>query len=772
MPERKYVSLNRLTDYDALIKAEIAEGDANSISSANSYAKSYMDLEVEKLVDGNTTVAKAISATNSMSATKATQDGDGRVISSTYETKTDASTKLTEAKVYTDSIVSTVVKKTGDTMTGYLNFEKTANNVPYKGHIGISNNGNTYITHYSNGTLDNYITLSGNSSYVQRPWNIESGGTGASTSKDARTNLDVYSVDEVDNELAQKAPISHTHSSSDITGLQEQFDLYNEDINNKLSSKAGTNHEHDNYLPISGGDMIGDLNMRNRASVYFLNENDTGAYVSGGYDSSGTPYLEILGTENDEGVTLRSVNIDGYAKNANNADNAISADYSKNTTSMTGVVTSGTGAAYTADVDGMSSLSIGISFIMVPHTVSTSFSPTLNVNGLGAKSIRRRGSDSTVASFNGVKASWLSANKPIRMEYDGNYWVADIMKPVASDISGTLSVPNGGTGLTSVVAGNYLVGNGIENMIEKTPDEVRIHIKSAGKNVEGEEFTITAGVDNDAISVELAEQGAEVFNSYDTNVAIGLYSHAENYGTKAIGNYSHAEGYYTIANDFQHASGKYNEEKPSPATADTQDTSNNDAVFLIGYGTSTTRANAFRVTSGGKCRGASSFSATGADFAELFEWADGNPDNEDRRGLFVALDGDKIKLANANDDYIGVISGEQAFVGNTASEEWQGKYLTDVFGTRLYQEIETPNGTTTQYILNPDYNPSEKYVMRENRKEWDIVGLLGQVVVVDDGTCVVGGYVKPSVNGIGTVSDSGYRVMKRIDETHIKVLVK
>ena len=248
---------------------------------------------------------------------------------------------------------------------------------------------------------------------------------------------------------------------------------------------------------------------------------------------------------------------------------------------------------------------------------------------------------------------------------------------------------------------------------------------------------------------------------------------------------SHAEGHCTYAQDYQHASGKHNGTVTAPATADTQDTSHTDAIFIVGCGTSTFDKNAFRITSGGKCYGAEAFGSSGADFAELFEWVDGNPNNEDRRGLFVALDGDKIKLANADDDYIGVISGAQAFIGNSASEEWQGKYLTDVFGSKISQEVKVPamvdenTGkvlrpacTTIQYMVNPDYNPDEEYIMRENRKEWGIVGLIGQIVIVDDGTCVVGGYVKPSTNGIGTSSNSGYRVMKRIDENHIKVLVK
>lgn len=268
--------------------------------------------------------------------------------------------------------------------------------------------------------------------------------------------------------------------------------------------------------------------------------------------------------------------------------------------------------------------------------------------------------------------------------------------------------------------------------------------------------------------------------------ASGARSHAEGCCSIASGDYSHASGYYTIASAYQTAIGKYNVGTSGPTSDSTQNTAHTDGLFIVGYGTSTNaRANAFRVTSGGKCFGTTSFGATGADFAELFEWADGNPNNEDRRGLFVTLDGEKIKVANEGDDYIGVISGAQAFVGNSASEEWQGKYLTDVFGERLTQEVDipevvdektgavvTPAMKATQYVLNPDYESGQEYVMRENRKEWGIVGLLGQIVIVDDGTCVVGGHVKPTANGIGTASDDGYRVMKRIDCTHIKVLVK
>lgn len=271
--------------------------------------------------------------------------------------------------------------------------------------------------------------------------------------------------------------------------------------------------------------------------------------------------------------------------------------------------------------------------------------------------------------------------------------------------------------------------------------------------------------------------------------ALGIAAHAEGDSTWAHGNASSSHGYYTVASTgyAQAVFGKHNTEITAPNFSNIQDPENADALFIIGCGTSSATKNAFRVTSGGKCYGADAFGASGADFAELFEWADGNPDNEDRRGLFVTLDGEKIKLANADDDYIGIISDDQAFIGNSASEEWQGKYLTDIFGGKLTQEVEVPEvvdeitgeviqeaTTAIQYVLNPDYNPDEEYIMRENRKEWGIVGLVGQIVLIDDGSCVVGGRVVPKENGIGTASTTkeGYRVMARLDETHIKVLVK
>lgn len=265
--------------------------------------------------------------------------------------------------------------------------------------------------------------------------------------------------------------------------------------------------------------------------------------------------------------------------------------------------------------------------------------------------------------------------------------------------------------------------------------------------------------------------------------ASGGAAHAEGGGTTASGRNSHAGGCSTKANAYQFVTGKYNTDKTG--CTDTSDQSADNSIFIIGYGTATTKANAFRITAAGNCMGAQSFGSSGADYAEFFEWRDGNKKAEDRRGLFVTLDGDKIRLATAADDYIvGVISANPSVVGDVQSENWHGMYKKDVFGQPLTETVEVPESTDeetgevvpthtiTRYVVNPDYDPDEEYTSREFRKEWACVGLMGKLVVVDDGTCEVNGYCKSADGGKATKSDTGYRVMKRIDSTHIQILYR
>jgi hypothetical protein len=128
----------------------------------------------------------------------------------------------------------------------------------------------------------------------------------------------------------------------------------------------------------------------------------------------------------------------------------------------------------------------------------------------------------------------------------------------------------------------------------------------------------------------------------------------------------------------------------------------------------------------------SSWVGGGADYAEYFEWSDGNTTAEDRRGISVVLDGDKIREAVAGDEPIGVISGNPSVVGDGDIDKWKGKYLRDDFGTYIREdcEVEDEDGNTVVQqcrVLNPEYDPDQEYVSRENRPEWDTVGLMGKL---------------------------------------------
>jgi hypothetical protein len=132
----------------------------------------------------------------------------------------------------------------------------------------------------------------------------------------------------------------------------------------------------------------------------------------------------------------------------------------------------------------------------------------------------------------------------------------------------------------------------------------------------------------------------------------------------------------------------------------------------------------------GYCDGA--WTGGGADYAEYFEWSDGNPDEEDRRGIAVVLDGDKIRPAAAGEDPIGVISGNPSVVGDAAWNKWSGKYLRDDYGTYIQEDYEVTDKDGNTVIqqrrkLNPAYDPDQEYTSREERPEWDCVGLMGKL---------------------------------------------
>lgn len=262
-------------------------------------------------------------------------------------------------------------------------------------------------------------------------------------------------------------------------------------------------------------------------------------------------------------------------------------------------------------------------------------------------------------------------------------------------------------------------------------------------------------------------------------------SHAEGYMSTSSGIASHSEGWGTIAGgQAQTAMGKYN----------IKDTKN---YLIIGKGTGdSSRSNALTVDKSGNLWVAGKLTSAGADYAELFEWADGNPNNEDRIGMAVTLEGEKIRFANADDDVLGVVTGTAGVLGDNALYEWKDKYVTDDYGRIVYEEPVEEFIEYTEYVdpekpetwvtmkesagfraypkINPNYDPEKEYVSRENRKEWDAIGMLGKIYVNDDGTCIAGKYATVSTNGVVTASSTrtNMRVLKRVTDKIVQVLIK
>ena len=136
-----------------------------------------------------------------------------------------------------------------------------------------------------------------------------------------------------------------------------------------------------------------------------------------------------------------------------------------------------------------------------------------------------------------------------------------------------------------------------------------------------------------------------------------------------------------------------------------------------------TADNEFILRGDGNAFADNAWNASGADYAEYFEWKDGNSSSEDRRGYSVVLDGNQIVKATDSDDaskIIGIISGNPAMVGDGAYTKWNDKYQKDDFGSYLRDE-------DGYRILNTDYDETKDYVPREDRKEWDTVGLMGKL---------------------------------------------
>lgn len=312
-----------------------------------------------------------------------------------------------------------------------------------------------------------------------------------------------YTESEIDTKLSGKAASSHKHAAADITSVNasaitgtiaaanlpsyvddvleyagtskfpstgEAGKIYTDTTTNKIYRWGGSS-----YVVISDTIALGETN-----STAYRGDRGKTAY-NHSQITSGNPHKV---TKSDVGL--------GSVDNTSDANKSVK--YAKSATANNPIKTTGTGAAYAAIVDGITALAIGVKFTMVPHVTSTTRAPTLNVNSLGAKSIRMRLTSSTTATIQLTSASFLTANKPVNVTYDGTYWVIDdFAQPDVNSLYGTVPISKGGTGATTAAKALANLGAMPEEKVQAHIANTTVHITAAERAKWNAKADITIG---------------------------------------------------------------------------------------------------------------------------------------------------------------------------------------------------------------------------------------------------------------------------------------
>jgi hypothetical protein len=355
---------------------------------------------------------------------------------------------------------------------------------------------------------------------------------------------------------------------------------------------------------------------------------------------------------------------------------------------------------------------------------------------------------------------------------------------------------------------------------------------------------------------------SETGNTTGTIQASNFGSHSSGYCRKgsilSSGQGSFAHGYTFNDNDITNASGV-----GSISLGQSVKNNNNNSMILGQFGTAKVSSGVINGTSslqiaGGADNnstdsisvilGTQTFSNTtpigggiadfwavsGADYAEYFEWEDGNTNDESRVALFVQLEKDKIKVASDTNNVIGITTAKDqlssGFIGDAHELHWKDANLKDEYGQTIIkvsyaqplEELMIAHGviltedikfflfTQTDNdefknkiddldpsyiqsvnddfdfdkfkedvksvepikvaITNEQYNPNLEYIPRSQRKEWIPVGLMGKIYVRDNGQCIEGEKCD-CLNGIA-IPGSKWNVLSRKNDNVIRILFK
>lgn len=421
-----------------------------------------------------------------------------------YEVPCISLVDCTAYNLFTFSTNSYVASITASNASIVASHASSASSVPWS---GVSGKPSTFTpashTHddryYTESEVDSKLSGKANSSHTHTKSQITDFPTSMKNPNSLSISLNGTSQGVYDGSAAKSinvtpssigaAPASHSHSYLPLSGgtmsgriLRSAGGPWISARNNTIA--FGTTAKRDSYNPVvgqkttNGAWTVGNLAGDERLVFSYDTDTDFNAgnnYANRTFLPTGGISQEIITSATIGRQSVKHANTAGsvawsnvsekpstYAPSSHshnyagsssaggNANWANGSTYANYAFSNNGVSTSGSGSAYTATVSGFS-LATGKSIVMIPHVTSTTTTPTLNVSGTGAKNIRMRLSSSTSSTIPLIRSGFLTQNKPVKVTYDGTYWVIDdFIQPDANNLYGTLisrgsSAPSSGT---------------------------------------------------------------------------------------------------------------------------------------------------------------------------------------------------------------------------------------------------------------------------------------------------------------------------------------
>jgi len=386
------------------------------------------------------------------------------------------------------------------------------------------------------------------------------------------------------------------------------------------------------------------------------------------------------------------------------------------------------------------------------NTITGSTTATFAAGAVGTPSIAAHGDTNTGIFFPAADTIAFSEGGAEAMRIDSSGRVGIGTSSPSYPLSVSRAV-NGGVAildLDNVDDGNY---GGLRVHLGKTDREARLE----------------------------ATYGSSFFTFYTdgaerARITAGGYFKASNSGSYISTTSTYHECYQTADSITLYCTGYNNSYTNAVIATQVQRSANAAYSFFDGYSGLSDLEFRLYGDGNGKCDGA--WTGGGADYAEYFESANGQALT---LGATVVLDGNKVREATDQDPasaIIGVVrpkepSKASAMIGNAAWNKWAKKYLTDDFDRYImedhdvveweetitdeegktstkqhsYESHNIPAGVTVpadavrkthddkgnkfqHYKLNPAWDKDAEYVNRENRPEWNIIGLLGQVKIL------------------------------------------